>query len=86
MTKQKKSRMRDLTVDPEEDDIQTAVRKREEKEEKQKCIDKEYNKRYSMFRTKGTTVAWILLSAVLFVAIVYALNILFHAPNSTTGY
>jgi len=86
MGKKKEPSMRDLTVDPEEDDIQTVIRKREEKLERQRRIDKEYNKRYSMFSSKKTTAVWLLLSVVLFVVTVYALNVLFHAPNSTTGY
>lgn len=75
-----KPRMRDLTINPEEDDIQEAIQKREKREHRRMLIDNEYNKQFSMFRTKGTTIAWVLLSTVFFIGMVYFLNTLFHSP------
>lgn len=83
-----KGKMRDLSVDPEADSpvaIQRAIRKREQRLHRQMLIDNEYNKRFSMFRTKGTTVAWLTLSVVLFVGIVYILGVVLGSGNSITA-
>jgi hypothetical protein len=76
MTKRKKTAMLDLTVDPKGDNVQEEVRKREERLHKKMLVDNEYDKRFSMFSSKGRAVAFSFLAIAIFLFIYFLLNII----------
>jgi hypothetical protein len=76
MTKEEKPRMQDLTVNPEEDDIQTGVEKLKKRQHRAMLIRDKRNEEFSMFRSKKLAVFWLVGGTLLALAFIEFMNVL----------